>query len=608
MTAERMKPWLLAAAMTALYALAVVLCFWKVLGPDVVFVAPDAPVTAASLAEAWGSFLRVPTLQGLVSLLPHRFAYEGTFWVDGYVMCLAAVFLLRGRGSTWGAAWVGGLCAAFVGYFFTLFCAGHRGVVDALAVTCLCFGALLRGVRTGRLRWWAALGAFAALGLGAQADVWLLAVCALAAYGVWLPAVERPAWKPLALGVAVTAVVFGALAWPALRHTFAEAQTTRQTQLRQAEDAAQAGGTGEDAADARWAFVTGWSLPPEDLAELIVPGIHGHTSYPFDPEPYTGRMGTERFALRQHSVHVGWVALALAALAALRRREPEARDLWFWWGLAAVALVLALGRYTPVYRAVAALPLLGEIRAPAKWFHLTGFALAVLAGIGAESVVRRFGAKAALALGAAAALCGALVARPYVFPRDLSHNALTAAVPPGATLCPTLPWADFIDVCRWQGIPLSDGPARADVLAAVAQPWPKPPLATMASAAIPVATCRLMGAPTPFADTRLRVAALLVAVPGRAQPFQARLLLTAGEAARLAQAVDPADGTFHALWESGGAPDAQTGLVDLQALVWRPGAEAATPLRCRTLPDQARLLPHLRATGPTVPLALLPKP
>ena len=97
MTFERVKPWLLAAAMTALYALAIVLCFWKVLGPDVVFVAPDAPIAPLPLAEAWRQFLQVPTLQGLVTLLPYRFAYEGTFWVDGYVMCLAAVFLLRGR-------------------------------------------------------------------------------------------------------------------------------------------------------------------------------------------------------------------------------------------------------------------------------------------------------------------------------------------------------------------------------------------------------------------------------------------------------------------------------------------------------------------------------
>lgn len=608
MTLERAKPWLLAAAMTALYALAIVLCFWKVLGPDVVFVAPDAPIAPLPLAEAWRQFLHVPTLQGLVSLLPYRFAYEGTFWVDGYVMCLAAVFLLRGRGSSWGAAWVGGLCAAFVGYFFTLFCAGHRGVVDALAVTCLCFGALLRGVRTGWPWWWALLGLFAALGLGAQVDIWFIVVCALTAYGVWLLVVERPNWKPLLVGVVVAAAVFGACAWPAIRNMMGAAQATREDQLKQATVSAQQANPATTEADARWDFITGWSLPPEDLAELFVPGIHGHTSYPFDPEPYTGRMGTEQIHLRQHTIHIGWVALVLAALSFLRRREPEARDLWFWWGLAAMALLLALGRYTPLYRVVAALPLFDQIRAPAKWFHLTGFAVAILAGIGAETVVRRFGAKAALGLGAAAALCGALVARPYVFPRDLSQNALTAAVPEGATLCNTLPWAGFADVCRWQGVPLTTDLTRADVFVALAQPWPKPSLATMSATDIPVTTCRLLGFSAVPGDAQHVVATITFSIPGQNQSLQTQILLAARDAQLFAQAVAPETRTFHAHWNVLGTSDARTGLVELRAFVWRPDADTTMPLLCKASPDLARLLPRLRVSGTKVPLALLPQP
>ena len=608
MTLERAKPWLLAAAMTALYALAIVLCFWKVLGPDVVFVAPDAPIAPLPLAEAWRQFLQVPTLQGLVTLLPYRFAYEGTFWVDGYVMCLAAVFLLRGRGSSWGAAWVGGLCAAFVGYFFTLFCAGHRGVVDALAVTCLCFGALLRGVRTGRLWWWALLGLCAALGLGAQVDIWFIVACALVAYGVWLLAVERPNRKPLLVGVAVAWAVFGACAWPAFQNRVGVAQATREDQLKQAQATVQQADPTATEADARWDFITGWSLPPEDLAELIVPGIHGHTSYPFDPEPYTGRMGTDQIHLRQHTIHIGWVALVLAALSFLRRREPEARDLWFWWGLAAVALVLALGRYTPLYRGVVALPFFDQIRAPAKWFHLTGFAVAILAGIGAETVVRRFGAKAALGLGAVAALCGALVARPYVFPRDLSQNALTAAVPEGATLCNTLPWAGFADVCRWQGVPLTTDPKQADVFVALAQPWPKPSLATMSATDIPVTMCRLADFSAVPGDAQHGVATITFSIPGQNQSLQTQILLAARDAQLFAQAVDPETRTFHAHWNVLGTSDARTGLVELLAFVWRPDADTTMPLLCKASPDLARLLPRLRLSGTKVPLALLPQP
>ncbi len=489
MSDGRLRAWALGAAMTALYALAVCVCFWRTLGADVVFVAPDAPIAPMGFAEALRAlFTTAPTLQNLVFLLPYPFAYEGTFWGDGYVMCLAGVFLLRGRGSSWGAAWVGGFCVAFAGYFATLFCAGHRGVVDALAVTCLVFGAVLRGVRTGRARWWALAGGFAALGLAAQADIWLIVLCGVAAYGLWLVCVERPAWRRLALGLVVAAGVFLVVGWPALRHTFRDAQTTRAAQLTQATALAR---TPAEEAEARWRFVTDWSLPPEDLAELAVPGIHGHTSYPFDPEPYTGRMGSAVQTLRQHTVHIGWPAMLLALLALSRRREADARDLPFWLGLAAVTLVLALGRHTPVYRLVAGLPFIDQIRAPVKWWHLTGFAVGIAAGLGAPVVLGRLRVPA-VALCAAVAACGVLVVRPYVFPRDLSHNALTAALPPGATVANPLRWSELDAICAWQGIPVEGDLAKADyVVAPAPQPRLPAPRATLTVQGVTLGLYRL---------------------------------------------------------------------------------------------------------------------
>lgn len=483
------RPWALAVFMAALFVAALALAFWKVLSPSVVFFAPDAPLEAPAFREALRRFLASPpTLQGVVGLLPFGFAYEGTFWVDAWVMCLAGVFLLRGRGTAWGAAWVGGFCAAFAGYFLTLFCAGHRGVVDALAVTCLCFGALLRAMRTLHARWFALLGALLAFGLGAQADVWLLTVCALGAYGLWLwvrecpcsrgtnalPRCFRCGWRAIRRRVgallprlALSAAVFLLVGWPALRHTFGAARETRAAQLAQAS----AGNASPEAMrEAHWRFITDWSLPPEDLPELLVPGCRGNTTYPFDPKPYVGRMGSAAQTLRQHAIHLGWPALLLAAAAFLRKRGGETtRDRAFWAVLALVALLLALGRHTPLYRFVWQLPLIDHVRAPVKWLHLTGFAAAMLAGLGAEPIVRRLGNGAALALCALVAINGALVAKGFVFPIDLAPERTVRRLPPGTEVYaqPLLHgWLRAQGVCPTDRAPLPGmpGPEAALVL------------------------------------------------------------------------------------------------------------------------------------------------
>ena len=469
----------------AIYALALAVAFWPVLGWDTVFVAPDAPILPLDWAAGWRHFFTVPTLHALLTaLLPYPIAYEGTFWADGAVMALAGAFLLRSRGSSAGAAIVGGFCAAFAGYFATLFCAGHRGVVDALAVTALGFGALERLLRTGRLRWGAALGAILAFGLGAQADLWLLMLCALGAYGLMhLGSAWRTQRWRLVRALAFAGCVFALVGLPALRHTFGAARQTRAEQMASATAASADAG---QAREARWRFITGWSLPPRETLDCLWPGLFGRTSYPFDPHPYTGQMGDPEHGirLRQHSLFLGWAMLLLAARAWLLRPEAATRcERRFWTLLALGALLLAFGRYTPLYRLIFCIPGLNQIRAPVKWLHLTGFALAMVAGLGAEGWPTRR-TWAALCCCALVAFPGAWLIRGYVFPRSLAHNALTQAVPPGKSLCNPLNLRALDDLCRWQGIALEQDLGRADY---AILPAPQPNLPA------PVALLRTQG-------------------------------------------------------------------------------------------------------------------
>ncbi len=448
------SPWLMALGMTLLYTLAMIVGFWKVLPWDTVFVAPDAPILPLTFTDALHQlFTTPPTLQNLLFLLPYPFAYEATFWIDGFIMCLAVVFLLRSRGSSWGAAWVGGFCAAFAGYFFTLFCAGHRGVVDALAVTGLGFGAITRLITTPKWTWALLLAIVLALGLAAQADIWFLVICLLGAYTLKLWIEHRANTKQIARHLALAIGLFLILGTPALCHTFGVAHETRTVQF------AEASAQGED----HDTFITNWSLPPEDLAELLHPHINGYTSYPFDPTPYNGQMGTETYPWRQHALHLGHLTLIFAILASLRRK----RDWGFWVGAAVVSTLLAFGRYTPLYDLILQVPILNQIRAPVKWFHLTGFALAILAGLGVEGLKTRWGSSLLyLFTCALIALGGINVGQHYIFPRNLAltSNPLTAALPPNAILCNAEGGTMINDICHWNHIPLTTELSKANCL------------------------------------------------------------------------------------------------------------------------------------------------
>ena len=173
----------------------------------------------------------------------------------------------------------------------------------------------------------------------------------------------------------------------------------------------------------RWLFATNWSLPPEDVLEFLVPGVFGNDSAQ-PPYPYWGRLGRPHDSLfqkgrmmpnyRQHTVYLGLIPLLFAIFAAFSRPgradarpspenktpnsqlptpkssflNPKFSDVPFWCGVWLVCLLLAMGRYTPLYRLFYALPYMDYIRAPVKFLHLVEIATAFLAGFGMELFLR----------------------------------------------------------------------------------------------------------------------------------------------------------------------------------------------------------------------------
>lgn len=171
----------------------------------------------------------------------------------------------------------------------------------------------------------------------------------------------------------------------------------------------------------RWLFATNWSLPPEDMLEFIAPGVFGNDSMQM-PYPYWGRLGRPSDDVfqkgrvmpnyRQHTVYLGVVSVLFALFAVAvyvsgRRTKivsplqptsclrPPTSDIPFWCVVWVVCLVLAMGRYLPLYRLFYAIPYMDYIRAPVKFHHLAELATAFLAGFGMDAFMRApYGASA----------------------------------------------------------------------------------------------------------------------------------------------------------------------------------------------------------------------
>jgi hypothetical protein len=180
-----------------------------------------------------------------------------------------------------------------------------------------------------------------------------------------------------------------------------------------------------------------WSVHPLALAQLLVPRV-------WEGLPLAAGLTRALFEGREpflRSLYLGAATLPLAA-SALAAGSRRARVLA---ALVLIALLVALGRHTPLYpAAVAVLPPLRVLRYPEKAFALVAFAWSLLCALGVQAwtsrlvparrwVVAVLVPAVLAALGAAAAL--ALV---WTRPRALAASLLDAdaAADPSGALAP----------------------------------------------------------------------------------------------------------------------------------------------------------------------------
>lgn len=168
-----------------------------------------------------------------------------------------------------------------------------------------------------------------------------------------------------------------------------------------------------------------WSVHPARLLDLFVPGgfrrASALTQHPFalarcdvDPLYFSHYLGATTLCLALVGLRRDRRSIALAAVIAL-------------------ALLCAMGRYTPVYAAVRALvPPLQLMRSPEKFVNAVTPAVALLAALGLDRLARE-PARARRALALVAAIGATLVALPALAPAPvaaaITRGARDAALP-----------------------------------------------------------------------------------------------------------------------------------------------------------------------------------
>ncbi len=128
-----------------------------------------------------------------------------------------------------------------------------------------------------------------------------------------------------------------------------------------------------------WDWATSWSMHEEEAMSLIVPEFPG-TNAQGAKTIYWGKN-----MFKDNSEAVGGVTffLALLALVFVRRKI-----VYFFGGIAILALLYALGGTTPVFKLFYYLiPKVSSLRAPSMIMFLFSFSAAILAGIGIQKLI-----------------------------------------------------------------------------------------------------------------------------------------------------------------------------------------------------------------------------
>lgn len=339
-------------------------------------------------------------------------------WMHALNLGLASLFLamfLRRQGVGWPAVCVACLTAFWLGSNLTLTYAGHLGKFGLLMVASAVLYCVSRALsRQTSILWGILTGGAIAFMLMEQLDVALFFGLALGAYALFLVIRQWQAngtW--VKSGVAIVLMGGMPLLISATMMFVSYATNIKGAASIQVE-----------LPRAKWDYVTQWSWPPEETIDFIAPGYMGWRSG--EPEgPYWGRMGRSAgweqthqgfmnfklentylgvipillvlFALGMAAAKGSWFTahgskFAVGALSpasgVLSQSSDRRAEIIFWGCVAVITLLLAFGKYFPLYALFYKLPFINSIRNPNKFLQVLQLALGILAAYGLDGILR----------------------------------------------------------------------------------------------------------------------------------------------------------------------------------------------------------------------------
>jgi len=411
------------------------LLFWKALLPRYTVFSNDGPLGAvfAESVDLAGSFFGVwqnlnwlggpapnalPDLTQMLGLICGPLLFTKLFApFAAFFVGMSAWVCFRAWRFSPGVCLISGLAVGLNSDFLATACWGVAAQPLSFGLDFLALAALAD--ESGPRRWLRVILAGFAVGLTIMEafDIGAMFSLFVGAYAFYQGlTAEGPAGRRITRSAGRLALVALCAAWVAA----AALTTLVQTQIK---DIA---GMKQDAATkaARWAEATQWSLPKQESFAVAIPGIFGFrmdtpkdmavAGDQFPDGAYWGMVGSDAAwdawfaggkqgpppqALARFNgggIYAG-VLVVLAALYALFQffrgadsvfTPRERQMVGFWLGAAVLALLLSWGRFAPFYQVLYALPYASTFRNPAKFIHVTEWALLILSAYGLHGLSR----------------------------------------------------------------------------------------------------------------------------------------------------------------------------------------------------------------------------